>query len=473
LQPEPASGKGLAGLEDTVSRPADIAGDMPPTKELWRNILVLTWPCALELTLASLIGIVTMAMVSPLGKEVVSAVGITTQPIMIPQILLQAFAVGGTALVARSIGQENPTAVRGASEQTMFLSIGAGLLAGLIMYYFGGTFIRWMGATDDYYYLGEMYMRYCAVGGIFQSISAAISALLRGEGRTRLSMYFSVVANIVNIVVGYALIYGIGSFPAMGLLGAAWAQLVGKFVGFLFALGILFFSRGLSIKPRLKHIFIPESGIISRICRVGVSSALEQVVMRGGVMLFTVYIVHLGTAEFAAHNIAATIHIFVVNFGMAISMALVSLVGQNLGMERPDIAERYFTESSKICLICSLILMVPLLLFPRNIALIFTQEEDVVANIVIVLRILSSFAFAQIYQINVCGGLRGGGDTRWPLYSTMGGVLVMRMIMGYFFIVVFKWGLAGAWWCWFLDQVARALIIHYRFKSGKWKTIKI
>jgi putative MATE family efflux protein len=450
-----------------------IPRDMPPTRQIWRNILVLTWPSAVELTLASLLGMITMAMVSPLGKEVVSAVGITTQPIMIPHILLQGFAVGGTALVARSIGQDSPTAVRSASEQAMFLSILASILAGMVMYFFGGTFILWMGATEDYYYLGEMYMRFCAIGGIFQSISAAVSALLRGEGRTRLSMQFSVAANIVNIIVGYMLIYGFGPFPAMGLLGAGWAQLVGKFIGFLYAMAILLFSRGLLIKPRLLRMFLPEPGVIARICRIGVSSAMEQVVMRVGVMLFTVYVVHLGTAEYAAHNIAGTVHIFVVNFGMAISMALVSLVGQNLGMGRPDVAEKYFNESIKISLICSLILMVPLLVFPQSIARIFTTEADVVANIVMILRILAGFVFAQVYQICVCGGLRGGGDTKWPLYSTMGGVLCMRMVMGYFFIVQFQWGLAGAWWCWFLDQVARALIIHYRFRSGKWKTIKI
>jgi len=49
----------------------------------------------------------------------------------------------------------------------------------------------------------------------------------------------------------------------------------------------------------------------------------------------------------------------------------------------------------------------------------------------------------------------------------------MRMILGYFFVVRFQWGIAGAWWCWFLDQVARAAIIYYRFRGGKWKTIKI
>jgi len=93
----------------------------------------------------------------------------------------------------------------------------------------------------------------------------------------------------------------------------------------------------------------------------------------------------------------------------------------------------------------------------------------VVVNIVTALRILAAITFAQIYQICVSGGLRGGGDTKWPLYSTIVGILGMRMILGYFFVVRFQWGIAGAWWCWFLDQVARAAIIYYRFRGGSGK----
>ena len=447
--------------------------DIPDKKQMWQDILSLSWPSAIELTLASLIGIITMAMVSPLGKEVVSAVGITTQPIMIPQVVLQAFTVGGTALVARSLGQENRNAAVHASEQTMLLSVSSGILAGILMYLYGGKIILWMGATEDYFYLADMYMRYCAIGSIFQFVSQAVSSLLRGAGRTRLSMQFSVTANIVNIIVGYTLIYGLGPFPEMGLLGAAIAQLVGKLVGCIYALWILFFSRDLPIKPRFRNLFLPAKDVIARICKVGVSSALEQLVMRVGVIMFTVYVINLGTAEYAAHNIASTIHIFVANFGMAISAALVSLVGQNLGMNRPDIAEKYFTESIKISFACSLILIVPLVAFPEALAHIFTTEQDVVVNIVTALRILATFAFFQILQITISGGLRGGGDTTWPLFSTIAGVLFMRMIIGYFFVVQFRWGLAGAWWCWFLDQVARTSVIYYRFRGGKWKTIKV
>lgn len=446
---------------------------MPTKKQMWKDLFRLSWPSAIELMLGSLIGVVTMALVSNLGKEAVSAIGVTNQPIMIPNVILQAFCVGGTALVARAIGNENPLEARKACEQTLFLSIGISLLATIVMYFCGGVFLRWMGATDDYFDLADLYMRYCAVGIFFQAISTAVAALLRGAGRTRLSMQFNVVANLTNVVVGYVLINGLGPIPALGVHGAAIAQLVAKVVGCVLSLWILLKPSDLVIRPRLRAIFTPEMPIIKRICKVGTSSALEQLALRIGLIMFTTYIISLGTAEYAAHNIAGSIHGYVVNFGQAISIALVSLVGQNLGANRPDVAEKYFSESLKMCFLISAALMVPLLLIPQYIARIFTPEPDVIANIVIALRILAFFVAPQIIQIAICGGLRGGGDTTWPLISTMIGVLGMRMVLGYLFIIVWQWGLAGAWLCWLLDQTSRAIIIYFRFKSGKWKTIKV
>ena len=446
---------------------------LPERRQVWRDFFVLAWPSAVELTLASTLSMITMALVSPLGKEAVSAVGITGQPVMIPQIVIQAFAVGGTAMVSRAYGRHDTETMRVASEQSMLLAFLFSIIMGIVMYVFGGALILWMGATEDYYYLAEMYMKYCAIGGIFQYISTSIAALLRGIGKNRISMQFSVTTNVVNVVVGYALIHGLGPIPAMGLRGAAIAQLAGKFCGCVFALYILFFSKDQPIKPTINGMLNIRPDIIVRVSNVGLSAAIEQIAMRVGMITFTILVIQLGTADYAAHNIAGTVHTYVINFGAAVSYALVSLIGNNLGRNRADIAEMYFAEAIKLCFIMSGILMIPLLSVPKYIAWLFTEEEDVVRSIVIALRILACFTPSQILQIAIAGGLRGGGDTRWPLYMTMIGILGVRMVVGYFFLVVFKWGIAGAWWCWCIDQTSRAVFIYFRFKGGKWKTVRV
>ncbi len=446
---------------------------IPSRKEMRKDLYRLSWPCALELILGSLIGVITMIMIASLGKEAVSAIGITNQPIMIPNVVIQAFCVGGTALVARSLGSHDEKTARQAAEQTLLLSIAFGLITSVILFFFGSFFILWLGATPDYFQMASSYMRFCAIGSFFQSITTSIAALLRGAGRTRLSMYFNVIANIVNVVLGYTLIHGLGPIPSLGIMGASIAQLVAKITGCTIALWIILRPSALVIRPRVKNMFIAQRQIIKRVCRIGSSTAGEQVALRVGLTAFTVYVVSLGTAEYAAHNIASSIHGYVVNFGQALGIALVSLVGQNLGAGRPDIADRYFSEALKLSFLVSAVLVTLLLIFPVPIARIFSNEADVIANISTALRILALFTAPQIIQMAFCGGLRGGGDTKWPLISTMIGVLCMRMVMGYFFVIVWKMGLAGAWYSWMLDQTVRAVIIYLRYKSGKWKHIKV
>jgi putative MATE family efflux protein len=354
------------------------------------------------------------------------------------------------------------------SEQMLFLAAGAGLFSGMILYLFGGVIIALMGATPDYYPMAVLYMKFSAVGVVFQSITTTIAATLRGAGRTRLTMRFNIIASITNVSIGFPLIYGLGPIPSFGIMGAGIATLSAQTVGCVIALFTLFRSNGLPIHPKIAKIFKIDFSVIKRISIIGVSSAIEQLALRIGLILFAIYVIRLGTSEYAAHNIAGSIHSYVVNIGSAFSVALVSLVGQNLGAKRPDLAEKYFGEAIKLCIVCSTFFAAILLLFPYNLAHIFTREPEVVANIVIALRILALFVAPQIIQIAVCGGLRGGGDTKWPLISTMIGVLGMRMVFGYVFIVLLKWGIAGAWLCWFMDQTFRMIIILIRYRRGKW-----
>jgi len=438
-----------------------------------KKIISLSWPAAVELMLGSMISMISMALVSSLGAEAVSAVGVTTQPAMVPWVLLQAFSVGGMAIIARSIGEGNEAAARRTCEQMLMLAVCVSVLSGLTLYFFGGRFISMMGATPDYYPMALHYMKFSSVGVVFQSMSATIAAIMRGAGKTRLTMRFTIAANVTNVAVGFPLIKGIGAIPSLGITGAGIASISAHFVGCMIALFTLINSKGLPVHPRFRMIFRPEFSIVKRISRIGVSSALEQLALRIGLILFTTYVIRLGTAEYAAHNIAGSIHGYVVNIGSAFSIALVSLVGQNLGAGRPDHAESYFKEAIKLCVVCSCLFITILLAFPKQIAMLFTPDPDVVANIMIALRILALFVPSQIIQIAVCGGLRGGGDTKWPLFTTMFGVLGMRMVIGYVFIVLFNWGLAGAWYCWLLDQTSRMVLILLRFKRGKWKTVRV
>ena len=438
-------------------------------KELRKDILKLAWPCVVEQTFACLIATISTTLVSSIGKEAVNAVSICNQPMYIPNVIFQAFNVGGTALIARFLGMKDQESAKKTCAQTLVLSLMMGLIASLFLRFAGGFVIRFLGASDDYYYLALEYMNYASIGLIFQALSTSIAAMLRGAGRTRLSMYFNIAASATNVVVGYVMIHVLG----LGVRGAGIAFLIAHITGCSIALSQLFFRKGMEIHITPKQIFHFDFKLVGRIANVGIGTALEQIALRIGMIFFTTQIVSLGTEQYAAHNIASNIDNYTCIMAMALSVSLTPLVGQSLGALELDKAEKYFSEAIKIGLVCSAVLVSILLIFPRYLAMIFIRDEAVIYYVERCLRMLAINTTGQLLQMSVCGGLRGGGDTRWPLISTMIGILGVRTTLVILLIRILGMDVSGAWLAMAIDQTIRACIIYLRYKSGKWKTIKV
>ena len=108
-------------------------------------------------------------------------------------------------------------------------------------------------------------------------------------------------------------------------------------------------------------------------------------------------------------------------------------------------------------------------IFGRWIAALYTSDPQVIESTAMVLRIIGLVQPAQSTRFILSGGLRGAGDTRWPLYSTFVGIWGVRVVLGYTLAIGLGMGLLGAWLAMAVDQIARAVIIHYRFRRGGWK----
>jgi putative MATE family efflux protein len=433
---------------------------------LRKEIIQLAWPVVLELLLVSMLGVVNMIMVGHLGANAISAVGITSQPVLICFIFFQAFNVGGTALVARCIGQDDVAKARRISALTLNLNALAGVVIGALTCIFAKPLVLFMGAQPEYLADAVLYMQYSAVGVVLQALPTGVSALVRGAGNTRIPAVFNLAANIVNVVLGAALLYL--PFLRMGVAGVAIAQLAAKAVALGMSLYAMFSNNTLSIRLSPRDLLRPDFSSLGRLVRVGLPAAGEQLAMRAGLLIFSKLVADLGTVPFAAHNINMNLQGIIFNFGAALGVAATSLTGRMLGACRRDLAEAYLKETRRIGLVTSVVFVAVMVAFPGPISRIFTGETDVVTASAAVLWIGACIVPFQTSQLILCGGLRGAGDTIWPLVATMCGVLFVRTILGYVFIVALGWGLAGAWAAFLLDQMTRSLVIYLRYKTGKW-----
>lgn len=442
------------------------------------DVVKIAWPVLVELLLGSLFGMIDMMMLGrirdkALAAASVTAVGMTNQPLFIGLSLVQALNVGGTAMVARYVGSNQNEKIETTLKHIMLLSL---LMLALPLSILGIIFtdpiLKFMGAQADAISAGRGYFKVVMVGFIFQSVNMSISAALRGIGETKTPMKINLAANFLNIFGNAVLIYGLLGFPKLGVTGAGISTAMSN----VFA-SILLFSyiiKGKSIvRLNIRNKFKFDKNIVYNLIKIGVPASLEQMVLRVGVLMFVKIVAGLGTVVYAAHQIALNILNLSFQPGQAFGIAASSLIGRSLGAKDLSKADAYGRETRKIGSLISTFMAMLFFFFGAQIVGLYSNDQRIINDASMALKIIAFVQPFQSSQLILAGGLRGAGDTFWPLVATFAGVLVFRVGLAYLFVTILGYGLMGAWMAIFVDQFVRWIFVYLRYRTGKWKYIKI
>ena len=443
------------------------------SKMLYKDIIHIAWPSLIELTLTQLASMVDMMMVGQLGAWAITSVGLTTQPKFLMMTMIQALNVGATAMVARYKGAGEPKKANMILRQALLLTFLISAVASVVGYIFSEPLVAFMGAADEQTLVGgTQYLQIQMIGFIFMALTTTFTATLRGVGDSRTAMIYNLIANIVNVVFNYLLIYGSFGFPKLGVAGASLATILGQFVAFVIAL-IYVMSGKRYLHLRLRDGFKPNFEELVHIFRIGFPAMIEQFAMRAGMITYSKTVASLGTVLFATHQVCINIQALSFMTGQAFGVAATSLLGQSLGKRRPDMAQAYTSRTRRIGMGVSLIIGICFFLFGRQIVGLYNNDPQIVnmgAQILMFVAFLQPF---QSSQFILSGALRGAGDTRATAVITFITVLLVRPGLALLTIHVFHWGLYGAWLALVSDQLLRSLLVLIRYNSGKWKTARV
>ena len=437
-----------------------------------REVLAFSWPVMTELLLMSLINMASLAMVGGLGTKAISIVGLTNQPVMIFMAVFQAFNVGATALVARAIGGQDQAGARAVAVQTVAIACGVSLVLAGLGLLFSEAIMAGMGAGPDILQEGTRYMMYMSVAVVFQGLPTSVAAILRGAGETEAPMRYNVISNVVNVVLGILLIQGFAGSPSLGLEGAAIATVVARAVSFFLAVKALL-RPDLPLALAWNTPLRAEPEILRRIGQIGLSAAGEQLFSRLGLLLYTRIVAELGTTAVAAHQINLTVASLAFNGVTALSAASSSFVGRSLGKQDAELGERYWREALFQGYVFSLAMGVLFFFGGRQLSSLFSKDPEVITLSCQILMVNAVLNMPQCTFTIIAGGLRGAGDTRYPMVAALVGTLGVRVLLAMLFVVVFQLGLLGAWAAAVVDQSVRAVLIYRRFQSGRWRHQKV
>lgn len=322
------------------------------------------------------------------------------------------------------------------------------------------------------------YFSVLCAGSITFLVSMVLSCFFTGRGRTRVVMWVNCSGMLVNGLLDYWMIFGIGSFEGMGIVGAAVATIIAHVFGIVVYVTIIA-RTALRDGYDFRAQFGLDVELAWRMIRYGFPSGFQMFVDIAGFAAFAVVVGQIGTTELAATNLALNLNslAFVPMFGMG--TAIMSLVGQRVGEGRPELAVRTtylaFAMTAFYMTVWSIgYLLVPELLISPYLQ--FTDAEDsqrMRDMTVILLRFVAVYAVFDALAIVFGNAIRGAGDTRFPM-------ILMTISSGLFLFIPMSlisiYKVDNLHLCW-LAATLYILVIGvgflWRFLGGYWKEMSV
>lgn len=462
------SNANLRARRAALRQPPDVRAPISIPRQLTR----LAGPSLVENLLQTLLMTFDMIFIGQLGKEAIAGIGLGGQLTFFLQVAFMGLAVGSTALVARAIGAGDRDEAERIAKQSLTLAMVVGLGIGLFTWFTADGIVGVMGATENVSEMASDFLRIVSVFAFVMGVMFIGSGALRGAGDTVTPMLITGFINIINIIVAYTLIFGNFGFPRLGPLGSAVAIVTARAVGAALIVYALFKrNRVLPLSVRGGWGF--NRDVIARILNIGLPGAAEQVVFQLGFLVFAAMAVSLGTANYAAQQIAFTISGFSIMPAFAFGVAATTLVGQNLGAKDPERAEQSAYQALKNGTVWMTLMGVAFFIWREPLVQLFTTDQEVWAPAMMCLTFIAlGQPFLSVTMI-VASALRGAGDTRATLVITFAGMWLVRVVGGYWLGIVLGLGLFGMWVAWVGDFMVRALLVLLRFRSGRWKTLRV
>ncbi|MDO9333700.1 MAG: MATE family efflux transporter [Dehalococcoidales bacterium] len=449
-----------------------VALDKLDESHLPRTIFQLLWPVVIQEAAFGILAMVTTFLVGKFGATAITAVGLSENIVHLPEVVFAGISVGSTAIIARHVGAGEISQVNRTVQQALLLSIILGVIFAVIWWFLADWWLLVFRAKPEVVALGRDYIRINAPCIIFFFILYGGESLMRGSGDTRTPMLVTVTVEIIGTILAIVLIRGFWIVPALGVLGAGIARASVSFLGATIIMILLVRGRGI-LKWDLRNAFKFDFDTLKRILRVGLPAFLEQAQMRGAMSIYQIVISSLGTTVYAAHALAMRVEEFAFLPSWGFSIAATTMVGQCLGAKRPDLAEKSAKLAQRYCLIAMVSLGMITFFLGEKLIDIFIDDPEVIRLGALGLKIWAVAMPGMAINQTLAGGLRGAGDTRWVLLLSTIGMWTMRVGGGALLVYVFHLGAAGAWGGAVLDHTVRAVIIWWRFRTGKWKNIKV
>lgn len=433
------------------------------SKQLKRLII----PLIIEQILAVTVGMADIIMVSSTGEAAVSGVSLVDMINVLFMNLFAAMATGGAVITSQLIGHGDEDLACESAHQLQIIAI----VVSVVIMLFSLLFCRGIlsavfaveGEVMDY---AARYYYISALSYPFLAIYNANAALFRSMGNSKVSMYVALMMNIIHIGLNAIFVYVFN----LSVAGVAVSSLISRFAAAA-VMSVLIRNQNLQvhiIKGTKLHI---NKRMIKRILGIGIPNGLENSMFQFGRVIVVRFIAGFGTVQIAANAVANNIDAFGTIPGQAISLAMITVVGQCVGANNYDQARYYIKKLLKIAYAITIALNSVLLLSLPVILKVYNLSPETLTLATILIFIHNGCAMLiWPLSFSLPNALRASNDVRYTMVVAIFSMWVFRIMFSYILGDLLGWGAIGVWIAMVMDWLFRSALFVGRYFSGKWTT---
>lgn len=427
----------------------------------------LAWPVMLTAALQALYNLVDAFWLGRLGTAAVAAPGMAWPILFFFMSFAGGFQAAGATFVAQHFGARDQAGAEEAAGQVLaFLAMVSAVL-GALGFALSPIILRLIGAPDDIYPLALLYLRIECLGLPIMFLAHAFGGLMLGLGNTRLMMYLSASSLLLNAALDPLLIFGWGPFPAWGVAGAAGATILSRVLVAVVGLALLFSGRA-GIRLHLRNLR-PRFRRIQPILRVGLPNVLDQASTSLGFVVMMGLVSGFGTAVVAAYTVGNRIINLVNVISWGAGSALVAMIGQNLGAEQTERAERIARRGIAATFLSLVGLYFVALLLRRPLFGLFVSDSEVIRQGAWYIAVFgTSVPFFGLFD-GAAATFRGSGHTVPPMVMAIVRLWVLRVFLAWAFAHPLGFGTTGMWAGMTLSNVLAGTALVLWLGRGTWK----
>lgn len=433
-------------------------------KEINKKILSMILPITIENILQMIAGIVSMGMVGRIDVLAVSALGISMRITQVVWGLFKGIATGATVFVAQYYGAGEYKKMLTVIQQTMLSTIAVVAVLEALILIGAPALLRIFNPNALLMQQAVVYLRLVSFGLPFLAMMLVIGGVLQGMGNARTPMLITMTMNIVNIIVGYVLIFGKLGFPAIGIRGAAIATVISQMAAVLLGLYVLFNKKGIMRDYFNKRFFSVDIRQIREIYRVGLPSSMESVFWQLAAIIITRAILNFGETAFAAHQLGFQAESISYMPAAGFAVAATAFIGQALGAKDKDLAKLYFKQIMKGALVITMVSASILVFLPGPLMSLLTNNKEIIGLSSIYLILMGIVQLPQNATGVLSGAMRGAGYTKVPMLVAGLGLWGIRVPLVLIVAYGMKFSIVAIWSVFCIDLCIRFIICFVMYK---------